>query len=93
MKLWLVSRTDRIGYDEYDAVVVAAETEDAARKTYPSGDLHIRWDEEKGTFTSTIYEGRWFDHSWGKVSDLTVEYLGTTDREIEGVILASFNAG
>lgn len=30
MKLYLVRRTDRIDYDEYDAIVVRAENEDRA---------------------------------------------------------------
>ncbi len=34
MKLWLVSRTDPIGYDEYDSMVVAAETEEEAQGVY-----------------------------------------------------------
>lgn len=74
MKLWLVSRTDDISYDEYDSVVVAADTEEEAREISPNGS----------------------DWGWRvnpKVSTLTVEYLGTTNRKISGVILASFNAG
>lgn len=36
MKIWLVKRTDKIDYDEYDSFVVAHETEDAARNSRPS---------------------------------------------------------
>lgn len=31
MRLYLVARTDKIGYDEYDADVIAAENEAEAR--------------------------------------------------------------
>lgn len=31
MKLWLLNRTDNIGYDEYAGYVIAAETENEAR--------------------------------------------------------------
>lgn len=36
MNLYRVERTDRVGYDEYDSVVVAAESEDEARTIQPS---------------------------------------------------------
>ena len=32
MKLWILSRTDRVGYDEYGAHAVLALTEETARK-------------------------------------------------------------
>lgn len=32
MKLWLIERTDEIGYEEYDSHVVRAETEIDARQ-------------------------------------------------------------
>ena len=31
MRLFLLTRTDHVGYDEYDAKVIAAESEDRAR--------------------------------------------------------------
>ena len=31
MRLWFISQSVNVGYDTYDAAVVAAETEDAAR--------------------------------------------------------------
>lgn len=37
MKLWLISQDNNQAYDTYDAAVVAAETEDDARNTHPSG--------------------------------------------------------
>lgn len=35
MKLWLIWQTENNDYDTYDAAVVAAETEEDARKTPP----------------------------------------------------------
>lgn len=32
MALWLIRRTDRVGYDAHDAVVVRAESEQKARE-------------------------------------------------------------
>lgn len=31
MRLWLLKRTDQVGYDEYQGFVVRAETEEQAR--------------------------------------------------------------
>ncbi len=96
MKLWKVSRTDRIGYDDYDSMVVAAETELEARTYHPGGYVRAKFD---GGFWYWVWDGgnldgkRYNDSCWGRVEDLRVEYLGTTDRDIRGVILASFNAG
>lgn len=92
MKLWLVSRTDQIGYDQYDSAVVAAETEDVARHTYP-GDSYFWNDKLQGWATYWNRETLSECYDWAKPDTLTVEYLGTTDRKISGVILASFNAG
>ena len=79
MKLWVISQTVNRGYDTYDSAVVAAETEEEARNILPSGES---WDD------AHLY-GVWAS----KPSEVTVEYLGVTDRDIAGIILSSFNAG
>lgn len=79
MKLWVISQTVNRGYDTYDSAVVAAETEEKARNILPSGD---DW------YEASRYGG-WANDP----SEVNVEYLGETDREISGVILSSFNAG
>jgi hypothetical protein len=79
MKLWVISQDVNRGYDTYDSAVVAAETEEEARNILPSGD---NWDEARRY-------GGWAS----KPSEVTVEYLGVTDRDISGVVLSSFNAG
>jgi hypothetical protein len=99
-KLWLVKRTDRIWYDEYDSCVVAADTEEEARYTLPQS--YLKYAEVNG-YKRVVYDyGP--DHpltgeistgwtGWADPKTLKVEYLGTTDRDIKGVVLASFNAG
>ncbi len=37
MKLWIIERTDSVGYDEYDSIVVAADSEDDALRIEPKG--------------------------------------------------------
>jgi len=101
-KLWLVRRTDRIGYDEYDSMVVVADTELEARTYHPNGDLKARFEDGFWWYYYDLipktapYYGKKYTpsyNSWGSIKDLAVEYLGTTDRDIKGVVLASFNAG
>lgn len=38
MKLYLLTQGENNGYDTYDSMVVAAESEDAARKIHPTDD-------------------------------------------------------
>jgi hypothetical protein len=77
MKLWRISQNERTGYDTYDSAVVAAETEEAAKATHPSG--------------TAIWEDNWFDWATSPAG-VSVEYLGEGSGEAR-VICASFNAG
>lgn len=79
MKLWLISQNENNTYDTYDAVVVAAENEDAARFTHPYG-LDRDWSEYS---------------CWVRSPDkVTAKFIGEAAPDIKaGVILASFNAG
>ena len=85
MKLWLISQTVNGGYDTYDSAVVAAESEDAARLTYPNGGADTDWYDDP----ELLWQERWADPS-----DVTVEYLGEARKgHPAGVVCASFNAG
>lgn len=94
MKLWIISRTGHITYDTYDSAVVAAETAHEARTIHPSEMGYIIsggiwcWADNQGFCHTLTNTGGWCDPD-----DVQVEYLGETDREISGVILASYNAG
>lgn len=84
MKLWLISQEQNSDYDTYDSLVVAAETEDDARKTPPTGYL---------------FEGvDWHDRAakvWASGPEhVVVKHIGTAaEGTAPGVILASFNSG
>lgn len=43
MMLWLLERTDSVGYDEYDSLVVRAASEDEARKVADSSHCYGPW--------------------------------------------------
>jgi len=83
MNLYLVSRDEPIGYDEFDSMLVAAESEDDARSIHPYGL------EYSGDF--------WNASNWvhrESVEGLNVEKIGVADEGIKRkVIIASFNAG
>lgn len=91
MKLWLISQTYNNGYDTYDSAVVAAETEEDARETHPSADF---WDGENWCYLRHNGDKVLSYHSgWADPLHVQVEYLGETDRDLKGAVLASFNAG
>jgi len=81
MKLFLISQTERNGYDTYDAAVVAAETEGRAKEFVP--DLGF------GEFENDNWS------SWAsKPENVSAKYIGEAAHGTkEGLILASFNAG
>ena len=82
MKLYLLSRTDRTSYDEYDSFVVAAESEGRALEFYPRGHK------------STEDEDYW--HWYGGLTTkeyVKIECIGESNSSEEKVIIASFRAG
>ena len=100
-KLYLVSQSINNGYDTYDSMVVAAESEQDARLIHPS------------EFCTHIADGKWVGErllphprtgyeyypmggdDWitpQQIGKLTVQYLGETEHG-RGVVCSSFNAG
>jgi len=96
MNLYLISQDLNNNYDTYDSAVVAAKSEDDARKIHPTGFVtHIKDGLWMGTRGGEEYETQNDGYCWVKFSEIDqikVEYLGKTSKE-RGVILASFNAG
>jgi len=79
MNIYLLTQHEVRGYDTYDAVVVYAKDEDSAKLIRPDS-YNSDWNDSFG--------------SWATSPEaVNVTYLGTTDEDEEGVILASFNAG
>jgi len=80
MNLYLLSQDDRRGYDTYDSVVVAAESEAEARLITPG-------------FRG--FDDSWRSSDWARAPELVaVELIGVAVPGTEaGVILSSFNAG
>lgn len=96
MKLWLIEQDDNDGYDTYDSAVVAAETEDAARRTYPNDDDY-RWSDEAKMWVGHRKDGSTYaayDRDWTTPDKVRVRLIGeAVDGTMAGTICASFNAG
>lgn len=83
MALYKVSRTDGCRYDEYDAIVVRAPSENEALKIATSGDeerygIYVEWDSR---FPGFKRDG----------SNLKAEMILSAGPA--GFVLGSFNAG
>lgn len=82
MNLYLLTQGEEIGYDTYDSVVVAAKSEDEARKIHPNEWLDDPWNRKYGVDWCRTPEG------------VTVKLIGEAVKGTQsGVILSSFNAG
>lgn len=81
MNLYLISQSEKNGYDTYDSAVVAAETTEEARLIRAGGD---KWPSEG--------DQNW---DWAETPDqVTVKLLGQAVADTPaGVVLASYNAG
>ena len=88
MYIWQLSQTTNRGYDTYDAAIVIAETEEEARKIYPSDYC------DKGEWW-IVLEGQYQSEAWAEtLEQVTVVKVGTAEPEATaGLLLASFNAG
>lgn len=90
MNLYRISQNVVDGYDTFDMAVVAAESEDRARKIHPYSDLGpaYNWDDNGP-------DNQWSSSAWcASPGDVAVTLLGTAlPGTAEGLILASFNAG
>jgi hypothetical protein len=94
MRLWTVTRTDAIEYDQYSMFVVAAPTADLARRQSPSD--YERWDSAQRCFVDN-HDGEIVRYtSWTQdIDSLTVTEIGSAvEGTVSGTVLcASFNAG
>jgi len=92
MNLYKISQDENDGYDTFDSAVVAAESEDDAKRMNPANiweGLSYNDADENGRFNDNAF-GVWATN----ISAVKVELIGVAADGIErGVIVASFNAG
>lgn len=84
MNLYLVSRTDSVGYDEYDAFVVASESAEQAKLYSPEGGLYTTGHYDSWSIRVYNY--------WSVLVEVTL-VATATDLPEGHIVLASFNAG
>jgi len=79
MKIYLLTQSERNGWDTYDSCIVCAENETQAKKITPNG-----YEFEKSNYGS-----------WASCVEMVncVEIGTANELQKEGLILASFNAG
>lgn len=97
MKLWLISQSINNNWDTFDSAVVAAETEEEARQTYPNhyaGVADRFWDGstwlsrgDNGTVHNLGYS------CWTSPDNVSVQFLADGYEGPAGTVCASFNAG
>lgn len=91
MNLYHVTQYVNRGFDTYDAAVVAAESEEEARKIHPSG---YTWDDVQEAWVDRQMDRMEISGSWAHPDRVYVELLGTAVHGTEaGVVLASFREG
>lgn len=98
MKLWLISQSVNNNWDTFDSAVVAAETEEEARMTYPThyaGVVADRfWDGSTWLFRGSNGTVHRLGYScWTTPDNVTVEFLADGYDGPAGTVCASFNAG
>ena len=86
MYIFLVQRTDKVGYDEYDSFICVANSESQARLMNPN--------------YNEIENNLYFNFDYPYISDwvknpnsLVVTKIGKADSNQPRVILSSYNAG
>lgn len=97
MKLWRISQTAEEGYDTYDSAVVAAETEQLAKETFPTG-YRVWFDGDwcyPGVNGQPPRKVEYDYRAWApNPSQVEADYIGeAAEGTMEGTICASFNAG
>lgn len=93
MQLYLVQRTDKSSYDDYDSFVCWANSEEEARYTAPDPELHM-WKD--GVYRYSYREQEPVNpdfSSWVKDPKTLKVWELSRPPEKPTVILASFNPG
>lgn len=97
MKLWLITTTKSVDYDEYDSFVVASVDERTAKTYEPSYENMItehysRWSYVTNQWVDTRnHKPKFVD--WPGPNYTKAICIGETDLEEGTIVISSFNAG
>lgn len=79
MNIYLLTQTQRRGYDTYDSCVVIAADVEAAKSIHPRGLGPADWQDQ---------------YTWADTpKEVTAEHIGVTLSAQARVVCSSFNAG
>lgn len=91
MNLYLLERPTQHWYDEYDSLVVCAESPAKARRIHPRSTEPALWKDKALDVWNGIEDrnGCWID-----ADKVLVKYIGkAASGMVPGVVVASYNAG
>ena len=92
MNLYLISRPDLGGWDEYQSAVVCARSAEDARRMHPGCGYH-----RNGLFHERANKKLWKKEGsvcvWIAPSEVIVRRIGKARKLARGVVLTDFNAG
>jgi hypothetical protein len=92
MKLYKISQSHNTEWYTYDSAIVAADSKERARLIIPSpfyfydDGFYYQYNNQEPKPEDT-------DPSWCDPQYVTVEEIGTTDKDLPAIISTSFNAG
>lgn len=89
MNIYLLERQDMHDNDEYDSLVVVAETKEKAKQIHPADGSLYSGREDKMNFWHQP------NSSWVNIDKINVTLIGKADpsQKENSVICTSFNAG
>lgn len=93
MNLYLLERRGTVNYDEFDSVVVCAESAAKARMIHPKSNSPFPFYD---SYRVGVWNGVDDTRTWVNADSikLDIKYIGKAASGMEpGVVLASFNAG
>lgn len=93
MKLYLVERTDDVGYDDYDSFVCWANSDEEARWLAPDPEYHM-WKDGVYCYSYREQEPVNMEYSsWTKDPKTLKVWELTRPPKEPAIVLASYNAG
>lgn len=96
VNIYKILRNKKVAWDAFESAVVAARSEDEARRIHPDG-LHTwngdSWNKVERTHDS-LEQSRWAMESWNRPGRIKIEYIGKAREGIPSgaVIVSSYDA-
>lgn len=96
MRIFKVTRSDEIDYDQYSSFICIAKTAEDAALMHPDNYGEHRWNGRNWQYKiAEEWRDKSFGNTWADPNTLIVEMFGKTPKSITKphIVLASFHAG